>query len=117
MTHPHQPKPASRKIELTSRPTHAQLARNVHIPLPIDPPLPHLRLVLTNSPHLLLIALPNRPAVHTLDFLARLGLRPLLEAIGMDVVAARGAAEDDLFPPWNKRRKANGAVAFDGFAV
>lgn len=106
---PPHPRPMiRRKVSLR---TQSQLPPHVHITLFVD-----LALV----PHTLdtfLVALPWRPAVHASDRLSSLAACPLLEAGGVDVVAAGGFAEHDGFGGGGHGGEADGAVAFDGFAV
>ena len=93
-----------------------------HIPLPGQPQLPthiHIPLIINLSPlhnplNTILIALPWRTTVNTLN-LTRLAFPPLLEAMPMDVISARGFAPDDIFASV-ERHDADGTVAFDWFA-
>lgn len=96
-----------RKIPLR---TQSQLPPHVHIALLVD---------LAFVPYTLdafLVALPGRPAVHASHGLSSLAAGPLLEAAGVDVVAAGGFAENDGFGIGGHGGEADGAVAFDGFA-
>ena len=103
--------------KLTSCPTQPQLTRHIHIPLPIHPGHPLPRLIATDPHHLLLIPLPGRPAIDAPDLFTGLRFRPLLETLGMDVIPARGAAEDDLLLVGCESREADGAIPLDGLAI